>query len=232
MESALNLEEDSHMKEFIIFGVGAIFGTLLTTLREGAQSWYLRPRLQILYDSPEEGRLFSCHSVVVTNEGRSVARNCQGTITFEALEIEVGASKKKVKTLSEKDLFAIDQTKTLGQLGIPLQKFNVVGEETYLLKPGSFRPIENEFLAWSRVGNPVSIDICPNTFAMLDVCRVIKGEKRIDIPSENGWRSVRAALKKRRYAIRIAVVAENARRVQKGFIVEPSKQDIKFKEVT
>lgn len=207
------------MAELVNFVLGILVGTVAAIGLEMFRNLYFRPRLRILGDSPEHAEKFSSHAIRITNKGNRVARNCYGMITFPELR--------------SLDLLPEDKIMTMAKVGLDKSKWNVEGDETYLLKLGDFRPIENESLAWSRVGNPLAIDIPPNTFALLDVCRFIKvGEKQIHVPSENGWRSVKAAIKNREYNIIISIAAENASVVKKRFVIEPFKDGIQIRDVT
>ena len=107
-----------------------------------------------------------------------------------------------------------------------------------MLKAGDFREIENELLAWSLIGNPLTIPLAPEVEAMLDVCRFMKGrhgkiqyDDQIHINSEAGWKKVRAAVKKKPYEITIRIVADNAKPVKQKFAIEPSEDWIRFKKL-
>lgn len=195
------------MDSFFIFTLGLIGGTLVTLGAELLRDWYRRPKLRILEDRPEESSAFSCHAIVVTNDGRSAARNCTGMLSIDDLE--------KEDVLGEPDVL------TLAEAGLSLAKFDVVGPETFLMKAENFRSITNELVAWSRIGNPVEISLHSQTYAMLDVCRYMKMPRlQYHIPSERGWKAVRAALRPRSYHMTLTVVAENARPVSRSFLMQ------------
>ena len=61
--------------------VGVVSGVLITLGTELAKAHYLRPKLVIVKDSPENGSTWSIHTAVVRNTGKTVARNCVGWIT-------------------------------------------------------------------------------------------------------------------------------------------------------
>lgn len=205
------------MDSFIVFFLGLIAGTAVTIAAELFRSWYDRPRLQILDDSPEEAAAFSCHAIRVTNVGRTTARRCVGMLTFIDLLHE--------DVLSEESIL------TLAKLGVDADKFDVHGEETFMMKGGNFRPVTNELTAWSRVGNPVTIDIFPQTYAMLDVCRYMRGTTpQLHLPSERGWKSVRAALRSKPYRIQVTVVGENAHAAVGRFRIDPNPNGIVIKQ--
>jgi hypothetical protein len=81
------------------------------------------------------------------------------------------------------------------------------------LTPENFRDIDNEHVAWSRMGNPIEVDIHPHSYAMLDIARCLcfDREAQVHIPSEHGWRALRCALGKRRYRFHIRVRLSTAR---------------------
>jgi hypothetical protein len=201
------------MDSFVVFFLGLIAGTAVTIAAEIFRGWYGRPRLDILDDSPEEAAAFSCHAIRVTNFGRTTANRCVGMLTFIDLHHE--------------DVLGEESIATLEKLGVDPDKFDVHGDETFLMKGGNFRPITNELTAWSRVGNPVTIDIFPQTYAMLDVCRFMRGSTpQLHLPSERGWKSVRAALKSKPYRIQVTVVGENARAATRTFRIDPNPNGI------
>ena len=214
-------------RELISFFVGALSGAMAALIGEFFRNWLYRPKLKICEDRPEKDEefKFSCHSIVIKNLGRSVAKNCHGMITFDNLHQE--------DVLAEKDIIKLED------IGVSLSKFNIDGKEEFLLKAGDFRRIENELLAWSLIGNPSTIPLAPNVEAMLDVCRFMKGRHgkiqygdQIHINSEAGWKKVRAAAKKKRYKITIRIVAENAKPVKQHFAIEPSGEWIRFKKLS
>lgn len=220
------MAQSSYIRELVSFIVGVFAGAGAALVGDFIRNWYYRPKLKICKDRPEKDEefKFACHSIVITNVGRSVARNCQGMVTFHSLE--------------EKHVLDEYEIIKLKDIGVSLRKFNIEGEEEFLLKGRDFRKIENELLAWSRIGNPVNIHLPPNVEAMLDVCRFMKGhhgkiqkDDQIHINSEAGWKKTRAAVKKRAYEITIKVVAENAKPVEQNFAIEPSDDWIRLIKV-
>jgi hypothetical protein len=197
----------SYTANLTIFVLGLVAGTLVALGAELLRAWFRRPKLCILEDRPEEAEKFSCHAIVVTNTGRTTATHCSGMISLPQLNYS--------------DMLGDSDILTLKEAGLSPEKFDVRGPETFLMKAGNFRNVINELVAWSRIGNPVEISLHPHTFAMLDVCRFMKGPKaQLHIPSEKGWKAVRLALKPGSYLLEVMVVAENARSKPKLFAME------------
>ncbi len=171
-------------------------------------AFFRRPKLRIDKDVPELGEGFSCHAILVKNAGLTTAEKCIGTLT--------------IPELTGGDL--LTEPLTLEELHIPLEKFGVVGKEAApLLSSKNFRPVNGELLAWSRIGNPVEVNIPPGAGTMLDLCRymyeVKDGKVQIDLPSEKGWNPIRAVLKAQKYTFTVTVHADNARQCQRSFKV-------------
>lgn len=205
--------------QFVAFGLGIVGGIVAAVGADWLRRFIYRPKIEILEDKPEKGKLFSCHAIEVTNTGRSVATNCHAIVTFEDLE--------------EGDLIPEKQITKTKALGLGLEKFGLKREEIYLLKPGeSFRPIENEFLSWSSVGNPLQAHIFPGTSRMVDVCRFVKVDlDQIQIPSENGWRSMRVAVQKKCYKMKLRIAAENVKPTEANFTIQPLGDYIELKKI-
>lgn len=211
------MESDS--LTFFVAGVaaGAIGGAVSLAAVESYFRWYRRPRLVIGEDRPEHGEHFTCNAIVIANRGRSVAKNCMGTITLEALDV------RELIATPEELIQAED-------IGMDPTKFNVRGKSTLLMSQQSNRlPVENELLAWARIGNPVAIDLPPSVGAMLDVARYVRpegSEAQLHIPSEKGWSSILVALRPGTYKLRLKVHADNAASRERAFTLQCENKSV------
>ena len=216
------------MNEFVAFVLGILGGIAAgiggAVGADWLKRWIYRPKLEILEDKPEIGEVFSCHAVCVKNNGRSVAKRCHAIVTFP--------------DLVEDDLLPEKQIWKVKDLGLDKRKFALDKDATYLMKPGKgFTKIVNEYLSWSPVGNPLAVDIFPNTSQKVDICRFIKIEdgikpRQIQIPSENGWRSMRAAVINRRYAMTLRIAAEDGTCMEVNFTIKALGDDITLEKET
>jgi hypothetical protein len=201
----------------------------------GVESWHdrrNRPRLNIKEYLPEEGDpRFSCHAIRISNGGRSAAVDCAAFITITGLRTgDILTSRNTILTTRE--------------VGIRPEKFNLgKGEESVLLLDGTFREIHEENITWSRLENPLVVDIYPGCAASVDVCRWFAEKKvkvkgtpitkpaQVHIPSEDGWRRPRVALRAyREYLIRIDVSGRNARRVSRRLVLKTSAYGVEIEE--
>jgi hypothetical protein len=200
--------------QFLVTVLSGVSGAVVALGGAQLLAFFGRPQLHITEDIPETGTSFSCHAIRVRNTGRSTAEKCIGALTIPGLGIE--------------DLVDAENILKLVDLGIPIQKFGVHGGESFLMNGSaksakSFRPIEGELLAWSRIGNPVEVNLPPGVGTTLDLCRYVNNDAtaQIDLPSEKGWSHVRAVLKAKRYEFIVTVYAANAGHCQKSFNVVP-----------
>jgi hypothetical protein len=216
----------------ILFGL--IAGLIISMTGEALRARRNRPKLRIGEHVPERGdERFSCHAIKIHNTGRTAALGCAGMITL------LGVPADAIITVGESIL-------TIREAGLPPRKFNLdEQEEVFLFWGGAYRQINEEFLAWSPLGNPLHIDIYPNSSINLDICRWIKSKKvdiiedgvsrtitkpsQVHLPSEDGWRRPRAALNvKRKYEFRIDVAGSNARRVSKAFLLDATDDGVEI----
>jgi len=207
------------MQEFIGV-VSAILGAIVGGMvGAGAplfiDHWY-RPMLDLEADRPETGANWSGHGISVTNRGRRTAKSCHGMLILDA---------------KPNDLYGDGQlalTKDLGDDEF-LRKFNIQGEENFLLRKSDWRPVDNELLAWSQINNPRNIDIYPNTHPILDVFRLMRVADKppqLQFVSEGGWQSLRGAFTVREYHLTITVGADNARAAARRYRIRPIGDDV------
>lgn len=202
------------MSEFVAFVLGMLGGIVAAVGADWFKRRLYRPKLDIGEDDPETADEFSCHAVRVQNKGNAVARQCHAIVSFPDLE--------------EEDLLSEEHIWKVKDLGLDIRKFDLEQDATYLLKPGKgFRKILNEYLSWSPVGNPLAVELYPKTALKVDVCRFIRKKngtrpRQIQIPSEKGWKSMRAAVVTNRdYDMTLKVVAEDGTCVEANFTIKP-----------
>ena len=202
---------------FLIFALGIIAGLVVAVGLDVFRHYYFRPKLQIIADRPEVGELYSCHSVVVRNNGRSSATHAQGFISIENVDPD--------------DVVSADNLRLGKDLGFDPKKFGVESEETVYLTGGTVRRIEEEPLCWAAVDSRTAIDIYSNTARLLDVSRMIKLQEapQIHIPSSLGWQALLVSLRPRRYSVVIRVVAQGASPAEKKFVIEYDGRDISLR---
>jgi hypothetical protein len=175
-----------------------VSGIVVGVAAEAWRRYWTRPIVRIVEDQPEYGGDWSCHAIKVTNLGRSAAQRCQGQVSIEDVDTDHMLERSDVTTIADPPL--------------PTSKFDIHGDEQLLLSPSNFRRIDSELVVWSRIGNPVEVDIHPNTHALLDVARYMQFKTpQIHIPSETGWKAIRCALKPRRYELTVRVSPINGR---------------------
>jgi hypothetical protein len=197
----------------VLFVLGVIAGTFVAIGVDLFRYFYFRPRLSIGLDRPEEADAYSCHSVVIRNNGRIPAVSCQGFVTFEEI--------------SALDLMPKSEIKLGADLGLDPEKFGAIGTETVYLNAKVFRDISDEPLAWSAVGSRSTIDIYPQTSRLLDVCRFIKPEpQQIHIPSMFGWQTLLAVLRPGTYRLSIRVVASSGKDTKQRFQMSYNGHDV------
>jgi hypothetical protein len=200
----------------LIGAASALAGVVLGAVLPRFFDWLRRPVVKLECDSPEHGDGWSVHAISVTNVGGSLAKNCHGMITLDA---------------SEDDLCPDDKVLLLSDLGVDATKFNVSGQETLLLHHGDWRAIRNELLAWSQIGNPLSLDIYPDTHPMLDVFRLMKAKggkpSQIQFGSERGWASLRGAfVLTKDYPFKIRIGVENGGAAERAYCIRRKGDDV------
>ena len=204
------------MNNFIIFVLGIIAGIVVSIGIELFRFYFLRPRLSIDSDNPEDSAQYSCHSVRILNSGRRVAQNVQGAISFFDLEPH--------------DILVDSQVQLGNDLDLDSAKFGVSGPETVFLRSGTFREINQEPLCWAAVNSRRSIDIFPGTNRLLDVCRFVKvqGKHQIHIPTADGWQYLLVVLVPKNYKIEVRVAANDGKVVLKRFTIRYTANSVQL----
>lgn len=196
--------------------IGAIVGGVVGAGAPLFIDWWYRPMLKLEADSPEPGMGWSGHAIAVTNRGLRTAKNCHGMMKLNADSTDLCPDNQLI------------YVKDLGQ-GFAA-KFNVPTQETFLLNEGSWRPINDEMLAWAQLGNPWVIDVYPDTHPLLDVFRFIHlpGKlPQLQFVSEGGWARPRGAFRlKNEYSLTITVGAENARATSQTYRIYRKGDDV------
>ena len=181
--------------------IGAFVSLLIGTLLGKEITRYLyKPKVFIRYKnlSPlttEDGCFWS---IKVANLGRTVAKDCIGTITLLDMD------RSKLMDVSEADsLESLPEYKE-ENITLDFPRFQI-------MSPATFRLIESEPLCWAELGNPQRLDINPGMTQQLDVCKIHFGKvgNYIIFPSEHGWRKIRIRTKIRNIKGRIMICPSN-----------------------
>jgi hypothetical protein len=161
--------------------VGTLLGREITR-------WLDRPRVYIRYENvaPLNTNDGIHWTIRVVNLGRTAATDCKGIISLHS--IEAG------------DL--VDLNEAYPDELLPLyrdEKVDMSFPRQQILSRSCFRQISRECLPWAASGNPSHITINPGVTELLDVFKVQLPEKGgyIILPSESGWRQLRARIRKR-----------------------------------
>lgn len=204
------------MQQALIAGGLTLAGVVIGWSLPVIYDWWKRPRLRLALDNPERSQTWSGHAIAVTNDGGQVAKNCHGMMTLN---------------VTKDDLCANDRIVRLADLRIDTAKFGVTGKERFLLSQDNWRDVTNELVAWSQIGNPISIDIYPHTRPLLDICRYMNGpghDPQLHFVSERGWSSLRGAFMVGDYEMTVTVGAENAAIVHRDYLIRSTGRDIKI----
>lgn len=191
--------------------ISAIIGLVIGTLFGGwVERILYRPRvvIEIESESPyvrQEGKYVS---VVVSNRGRTAAIDCVGSISID--ELSPNALLTPYDAANDEKLPLEPKLKLKDQL----------------LMPESFREIDRELLCWAHIGNPPTYTINPGTKTLLDVFKAIERDTSegwyLIIPTEAGWKKLRARLKDGNYHGRIVVSPKNGPPKIREFEIKPS----------
>ena len=189
----MELPGDQLLSAFISLLVGTLLGREITR-------WLYRPRVFIRYkDITPLITGDGVHwSIKVANLGRTVATSCKGTITID--------------DLSSEDLMAPNEAYE----NESLPKYQEEGRDLsfpreQIIDPRYFREISSECLSWAALGNPSVISINPGITEILDVFKVQHPEKGgyISMPTELGWRRLRARVKAKDLSGKIMICPSN-----------------------
>lgn len=202
--------------------ISTIIGLVVGTLFGGwIERILYRPRVIIEIESespsPYVQKERKYVSVVVSNKGRIAAIDCVGFISIDDLRRDALLSPKDAEKDEKLPLESIYQRKPVPQL----------------IKPEYFgRPPDRELLCWAHLGNPTTYTINPGVKTLLDVFKAIKrdssGEWYLMIPTEAGWKKLRARLKDGNYRGRLAVSPANGPQTIREFEIEPSSEGPKL----
>lgn len=189
------------METFITQSAIAIVSLVVGTLLGQAIARYMyRPKVIIRYKNimPLVATDGVFWAIEIANLGKSVARNCIGTITL--------------RNVTEKDIVPIydaDPDESLPEY--PEEKLDIEYPREQILADDSFRRVSNTATAWARLGNPFQMNINPGMSEQLDLCKVHYSKKGIYalFPSEFGWRRLRLRTNKEHILGRIMICPEN-----------------------
>jgi hypothetical protein len=202
--------------------ISTIIGLVVGTLFGGwIERVLYRPRVIIEIESespsPYVQKERKYVSVVVSNRGRTAAIDCVGFISIDDLSPDALLSPEDV----EKDE------------KLPLESNHQLKPVHQLLKPKYFgRSLDRELLCWAHLGNPTTYTINPGAKTLLDVFKAIKRDSSDEwylmIPTEAGWKKLRARLKDGNYHGRLAVSPANGPQTIREFEIEPSSEGPKL----
>jgi len=173
--------------------VGTLLGSELTR-------WLYRPNVVIRYEDvdplhTEDGVHWS---IKVANLGRTVATDCKATITIDELQ------QSDLLDTQEADAKEIlpDYREENADLSFPRPQ--QIGRKF-------FRPINGASLAWACLGNPPELSINPGITEVLDVFKIQQCSRGpyVCLPTEAGWRRLRARIKARPLSGRIFICPSN-----------------------
>lgn len=185
-------EHSEYFASLVSLVIGGIIGGELTR-------YLYKPKVVVRYQrtSPLYDGTGKFLSVKFINKGRSVATNCVATITLRGLSAD--NILEACDVVSEENLPNFEDS------------LNNDTVRKQILQRKYFRTFDDEQLCWSNLGNPCQIDINPGITAQLDVCKfqIGKGFNYIIIPSEFGWRLLRARVKALHIRGKIKICSSN-----------------------
>ncbi|MDY6796621.1 MAG: hypothetical protein SWK76_15280 [Actinomycetota bacterium] len=195
------------------FFLGSLFGFLASIGLEFFRYYFFRPKLRIERESKEIGENFSCHSLVVKNSGRAIAKNAQGAITIHDITRNDVVALPGIKFVRD---FGGAQVEELCRV------FDVEPPESVYVTDKKFRDVEVEPIAWAELGSRRAITIFPDMSRLLDICRYVRinGEEQIQIPSSKSWQALLIVLKPNDYRVAISVGCDNGAMVSKKFTLK------------
>jgi hypothetical protein len=162
--------------------IGVIIGVLGQFGGRIIYEWYMRPRIDIQEDEPQEGEGFVRHSIRIANNGRIDAKNCHGLLTIENM--------KKYEVLPHTKAY--------------------ITKDNY--RPVKDEPLCWAFQGRGPDDTPINLVfllISPKSSRLLELCYADKASQII-FPSEMGWDRVRVALlADKEYIVEIKIFAEN-----------------------
>lgn len=181
------------LSAFASLAIGTLLGSEITR-------WLYRPRVFIRYKStaPLHASDGVHWTIKVANVGRTQAINCKGIITIAGLEAD--------------DLVAANDAHPDEILpSYSSEKIDLEFPRSQLIDPTYFRDIDGEALAWAAMGNPPVISINPGITEMIDVFKVQNPDAGgyTIVPSESGWRKLRARIRPKELKGKIMVCPAN-----------------------
>ncbi len=190
--------------------IGVIIGIVGPFGARFIYDWWMKPRIEILGDEPQQGGEFVRHSIRVANKGKTVAKNCNAVLTIK------GMTKDAI----------IDSS--FGRIHIKSYDYRPVKDESLCW---SFQIPGHE----GEPINPAFLSISPESTRLVELCRVPQrvDPLEIEVPSEMGWGICRVILSGNKvHEIELKIFAENVRydpkKHKKDFKLKPNseKRDI------
>ena len=178
---------------FVSLAIGTLLGSEITR-------WLYRPRVFIRYEdtAPLHTKDGVHWTIKVANVGRTQAIDCKGIITIYGVDSE--------------DLLNVNQAHPDEILpSYSNEKLDLDFPRTQVIDPKYFRNIDSESLTWAAMGNPPTISINPGITEMIDVFKVQNPEAGgyVIVPSEAGWRRLRARIKPKLLRGKIMICPSN-----------------------
>lgn len=176
------------MLESLVIGIAA--AALGYVLGWGTRRLIERPRLR--FDPKvikEEGEFWTQYFLKVRNGGLSPSKQTYGLLSIHDLTVRDALDRTLI-------IHASDVGLTSEKLGMR------VAQESFFLAADNFCPVVDELLCWSRYTAPEVVDIPSTGSCNLVLMRHFRSPTiadsrpaQIHIPSEDGWNSLRIALR-------------------------------------
>lgn len=186
-----------------IIGVaGVLLGILIDAGLRKYLAWKARPKLIISKVERQEAETYVRHSIRVTNDGRTAAKNCNALLSIN------GMAKGNVIDDSSRPAY------------VRTGNYRPVKDESlcwsFQIQDPTGKPI-----------NPAFLSISPKSTRLVELCIVQRDSLEIEIPSEMGWKIGRVILRGNNeyeveYEVELKIFAENVQ-------YDPEKHAKKFK---
>lgn len=163
----------------VIIGIFGPFGARFI------YEWWMKPRMDIQEDEPQEGEGFVRHSIRIANNGRTVAKNCNVILTIKGV----------VKDDIIKDL--------LGRTYVQKDNYRPIKDEFLCWSFQIRNPTGNPI-------NPAFLSISPKSTRLVELCVFHRDSLELEVPSEMGWEIRRVILRgNKEYEVELKIFAEN-----------------------
>ena len=163
-------------------------------------------------DEPQEAETFVRHSIRVTNDGHTAAKNCNALLTIKGMVKDDVIDDPSRPTYIRSDNYRDIKDESLCW--------------SFQIQDPTGKPV-----------NPAFLSISPNSTRLVELCVVHRESLEIEVPSEMGWNIRRVILRgDKEYGVELKIFAENIRydpkkhmkkfklipsSEKKGIVVEP-----------